>query len=74
MSKIAKVIDNNALVRDLDSKAILNTDISALAAHRRNMRSMHIVMNQSERIDGLQRDINEIKQLLAILLNKQDGK
>lgn len=73
MSKLAKVIDDSALVRDMDSKAILNTDKNALVNHRRNMRTMQTMVNQTERIDSLQNDINEIKQLLSLLLNKNSG-
>lgn len=69
MSNFAKVKDHNGLVRDMDSKAILNVDTKALIEHRSKKQVMKGVIDNSKKIDNLENDISEIKQLLAQLIN-----
>lgn len=69
MSNFAKVKDHNGLIRDMDSKAILNVDTKALIEHRSKKQVMKGVIDNSKKIDNLENDISEIKQLLAQLIN-----
>lgn len=69
MSNFAKVKDHNGLIRDMDSKAILNVDTKALTEHRSKKQVMKGVIDNSKKIDNLENDISEIKQLLAQLIN-----
>ena len=69
MSNFAKVKDHNGLVRDMESKAILNVDTKALIEHRSKKQVMKGVIDNSKKIDNLENDISEIKQLLAQLIN-----
>lgn len=70
MSNFAKVRDKNGLVRDLNSKAILNTDRQALLDHRRKRKIMLDLMGQDCRISKIENDVSEIKQMLLQLLKK----
>lgn len=70
MTNYAKVKDNRGLVRDMESKAILNVDHQALLEHRRKKKTMGEVLNQSKRIDKLEDDISDIKKMLMHLIEK----
>lgn len=70
MTKFAKVTDRDDLIRDMDSKAVLNIDTEALFNHRRKKYTMKTIMNQGDRINKVEDDIKEIKSLLLQLLNK----
>lgn len=69
MTKFAKVKDEKALVRDMDSKAILNIDVQALQDHRRKKQA---ALMQARRLDGLEQSVNEMKQMLQQLLQNKD--
>lgn len=70
MTNYAKVKDHRGLVRDMDSKAVLNVDTQALHEHRRKKKVMTDLMNQSSRIDKIENDVSEIKDMLLQLLKK----
>lgn len=71
MSDFAKVRDHKNLVRDMRSKAILNTDRQTLVEHRRKKRLMTDIISQSTRIEKLEDDISQIKNMLVELIKKQ---
>lgn len=70
-----KVIDAPGLLRDPHSKALLNTDVSALNEHRKKKRAMAAILNNSKelesRVDELSSKMNNIESLLKQLLEKQ---
>lgn len=70
-----KVIDAPGLLRDPHSKALLNTDVSALNEHRKKKRAMAAILNNSRelesRVDELSSKINNIESLLKQLLEKK---
>lgn len=68
MNKYAKVIDKNGLVRDMESKAVLNTDKQALIEHRKKRKIMLDLMGQDSRISKIENDLSEIKTLLMQLI------
>lgn len=70
MSNYAKVKDHKGLIRDMNSKAILNTDTHALIEHRRKKKVMSDLLNQGSRIDKIEDDISQIKNMLSELLKK----
>lgn len=69
MSNYAKVKDEKGLIRDMNSKAILNVDSKALNEHRNKKQMMKGVIDNSHKINRIEDDILEIKQLLAQLIN-----
>ena len=70
MTDYAKVKDHKGLVRDLRSKAILNTDHDALINHRKNKNKLKEMMNSTEKISKIEEEIEEIKKMLLILIEK----
>ncbi len=70
-----KVIDAPGLLRDPHSKALINTDVSALNEHRKKKRIMSSILNNSKelesRVDELSSKMNNIESLLKQLLEKQ---
>lgn len=65
MTNYAKVKDNLGLIRDMDSKAILNIDTQALQDHRKRRQA---ALMQSRRLDNLEQSVAEMKQMLQILI------
>lgn len=70
--KHMKVEGHESLVRDMTSRAIIDTNDEAYEAYRRNRENMkrqsEIIVKQSEEIKSLKNDIQEIKQMLSTLL------
>jgi len=58
-----KVKDHPHLVKDMDSKAVLNTNYAALLEYRRKKQ-------MEEEFNSLKTDVDEIKKMLQALLNK----
>lgn len=52
----------------MDSKAILNTDIQALQDHRRKRLMMKEVLDNHKKIEKLEQDMSEIKDMLSTLI------
>lgn len=68
MSNLLKVKDRDDLVREPYSKALLQIDREALLAHRRKKQMVQEMINNTKRIDSLENDMKEIKELLQILV------
>lgn len=65
--KFYKVIDRPDLVRDMESKAVLASDLDKYQEHRQKKHFLKNLMDQSKEIDVLKQDINDIKQMLIKL-------
>ena len=76
MSDFAKVKDHDGLVRDLSSGAIINTNRSEyesyMKARERAMENDLKIAQQSEDINNLKNSVSEIKELLQILVQKDN--
>ncbi len=70
MSDFAKVKDYKGLVRDMRTKAILNTDQESLINHRKNKSKLKEMMNNSQKISNIENEIEDIKKMLLILIEK----
>ena len=70
MTEYAKVEEHKELIRDMHSKAVLNTDSQALLEHRKKKAMMQEVVNNSMKINQIENDIAEIKQMLISLAQK----
>ena len=67
-----KVQENERLVRDSSSYAILNTDRSALSQHEQKMEQLRRIKSQEQEINSLKNDISEIKDLLKQLMTQRN--
>lgn len=74
MDNFVKIENSTSLVRDMTSGAIINTNRAAKEAHRRKMRAQMDLKEQvhqnAEKIENIESDISEIKQMLMLLVNK----
>ena len=71
--------ENKSFVRDLHSKALLNTDKIALENHRQRMRiqeqqksEWQIMKNKVDELNTVREEMLEIKSLLQELLHKKE--
>ena len=71
--------ENKSIVRDLHSKALLNTDRVALENHRQKMRlqdqqksEWQIMKNKVDELNTVREEMLEIKSLLQELLHKKE--
>jgi hypothetical protein len=69
-----KVEGNDALIRDVSSKAILNTnnkEYDAYIARKNAVKYQKLELErQGKQIDQINSDLSEIKQMISILINK----
>lgn len=66
--KLLPVIDNKDLVRDTQSKALLATNRAMLEEHRQKKQFLTKLLNQSEELETMKKDISDIKFLLHKLV------
>jgi hypothetical protein len=77
MRDFVQIVDNKHLVRDIQSKAILNTDKAGLDEYL--MKRQIALKQQSEKIDTnnrlekLEQDMSEIKSLLMDIAKMRNG-
>ena len=64
--KTAKVENKEHLVRDLDTKAVLNTNVGALNAHLRQR-------EQLKKIDIMEHRINNINEKVDMIIRMLSG-
>ena len=69
-SEYIKVQDNSSLVRDNTSDVIINIDDNAYQARLRQIRESKKHAQQTEKINKLESDVEEIKNLLKQLVSK----
>jgi len=70
MRKYARIVDHENLVRDMETKAILQTDLTFVRQHEKRMQELQKEENREREINKLKEDIAEIKNLLCQLLKK----
>lgn len=74
MEQYLKVEGHDNLVRDMSSKAVINTSMveyeEYMARRRAKEQEKELIAKQAEEINNLKSDISEIKQLLHELLMK----
>ena len=69
-TKYLKVKDNEGLVRDADSSAILNTDNRALVAYKARKQKEEMLNRIIQENSELKKDVSEIKALLEKLVRQ----
>lgn len=72
MTNYAKVKNHKDLVRDMESKAILNIDSQSLNEHRKKKAVMQQIVENSKKINQMETDIGEIKQMLTSLIKNRN--
>jgi hypothetical protein len=65
-----RVEDDRALVRDVQSNAILNTDLSSIKKHDVRMKKIQKERMQQDEINTLKNDISELRDLITTLLSR----
>lgn len=69
-----KIEDNEDLVRDKETNAVLNVDNQALANYKAQRARQREINGSLGRIKELESDMAEIKMLLHKLLDREDNK
>jgi|TARA_R110000765_G_scaffold119245_1_gene214106 tetrahydromethanopterin S-methyltransferase subunit B len=67
MSKYIKIENEQDLVKDSDTGAILNTNLDSLSAYKAKRKKDAEMQN---RVDKMENDIGDIKSMLKELINK----
>jgi hypothetical protein len=67
---------NPSLLRDVNTHAIINSNKSEFETYMKNktimLNRVNEVTKQNEKIDKLETDINDIKFMLQLLINKEN--
>ena len=67
---------NPSLLRDVNTHAIVNSNKSEFETYMKNktimLNRVNEVTKQNEKIDKLETDINDIKSMLQLLINKEN--
>jgi CRISPR/Cas system-associated endonuclease Cas3-HD len=69
MSDYLQVKDHPNLVREIKSKAIINTDTKALKQY---LDKKALLLEKEQKIDNLEKDIKDMKNILQQILEKID--
>ena len=68
--KYARVEESPDLIRDMDSKAVLNTNSTALQAYKKKREKQQEIQSAVEDINNMKQDINDLKTLMQRILDK----
>jgi len=71
--KIAKVENNPNLVRDLNTKAVLSTDVAALNSHLKRRKQFYKIDSMESRINSIENKMDDILKLLISIANNKIG-
>ena len=63
-------IDNKSMLRDMKSKALINTDIDQLKAYRDKKQTMKTMREAIEEINSTKKEVAEIKEMLKLILDR----
>lgn len=68
---LVKVTDHPNLLKDTDTQAILNTDLSAVVRHSERITRVNKELQRDSDIQNLKNDVVEIKNMLRELLGQR---
>jgi NAD(P)H-nitrite reductase large subunit len=71
LPKLIPIEGNPSLVKDTESKAVLNVNVEAYQAYKKRREQERRTRNAINEIDEIKSDINEIKNLLKMLLSNK---
>lgn len=63
-------IDNKNMIRDMKTKALVNTDIDQLKAYRDKKQTMKTMNEAILEINNTKKEVAEIKEMLKLLLDR----
>ena len=66
-NKFAKISDHYGLVRDLDTQAVLNTDVSVVRQHEKRIADLMKESIRETEIQNMKTELGEIRLLLKSL-------
>ena len=69
-SRYLQIEGNPSLIKDTETKAILNTNTDAYEAFKKRREEERKTRNAINEIDDIKKDVNEIKDMLRLLLTK----
>jgi wobble nucleotide-excising tRNase len=73
--ELVKIQSNPDLARDLSSGAVINTNVTEyqnyLARKKINRDLKEQIKNNTDKIEQIEADVSEIKQMLITLINKE---
>ena len=69
MMSYRKVKDHPELIKDEESKAVLNTDVTALDAYRKRRQQNRSVQTMCDDLNNLKSEMTEIKSMLKEIIN-----
>jgi len=67
---IYRVEEDKRLVRDINNRFIVNTDLEGLKAYKEKKNERARINNIEKRVDGLASDIKDIKEMLTLIAKK----
>jgi hypothetical protein len=62
--------DVNGIVRDIDTGALLNTDLGGLDAYKKAKKKNAEIDSLREKVNSIENDVTEIKNLLLKIVEK----
>ena len=68
--KYARVEEHPTLIRDMHSKAVLQTDPAIVRKHEKHMYDLQKEETRQEEINSLKTNVREIKDMLKVLFEK----
>ena len=68
-----RVTDHPNLVKDSYSKAVLNTDVSAVKRHDERIAKVNKELQRERDISQMRTELAELKSLMKALLEKMNG-
>lgn len=72
MAEVAlnKIQDHPSLAKDPSSKAVLNTNVSALQAYKAQRNFQSTLQEKANEVDCLRDEVKELKSMLTTILNR----
>lgn len=65
-----KIEKSQNIIRDLNSKALMNTDINALDTYKKQVSLLKSNSDISNKINKLEEEVGDLKNLLNLILEK----
>lgn len=76
MNNYLKVEGSSSLIRDVGSRAIINNSNAEYTEYMKNreiaLKKIEMAESQNEKINRLEQDMSEIKQMLALLIKSKE--
>ena len=71
-SEYLRVVENRDLIKSTKNSAVLNTNTNALDKYRQERDKIRKQNMLSDRVDKIENDLSEIKDMLGLLLKRKE--